>query len=138
MKSARKSSNSRNASLEAIARITAARKKYEFVHSNNGFGPQVPENVDAVKGAGARRGWVTWRNLATSCNRWRRNSSDSQRACEINRVAESLLTHYRDRATDFADVLSENLNVPGATYYKAQVPMNQVQDALNAGRAGRN
>jgi hypothetical protein len=117
---------------EAIAKLQAARRKYEFVSSNNGRKDEVPEQVDAVKvrALDALGDVEKARDIVQSVVREMRRL---HRECEINRVNDAALEGARKRPERLNQLLSEDPNAP-ATFPKAQGHMNQVQNALNGGK----
>jgi hypothetical protein len=118
---------------EALTKLAAARKKYEFVRSNNGTGPELPEHVDAVKvrAQDALGDVEKSRDIVASVVREMRRL---QRECEVNRINEGALNGYRSRTDTLNGVLSEDPNDPRPTFPKTQGLMNLVQTPLNAVR----
>jgi hypothetical protein len=117
---------------EALTKLAAARKKYEFVRSNNGAEPNPPpEHVDAVKvrAQDALGDVEKARDIVASVVREMRRL---QRECEVNRINEGALNGYRSRTERLNTVLSEAPDAPHATFPRAQGLMNQVQNPLNA------
>lgn len=119
---------------EALTKLAAARRKYEFVRSNNGVGvAPPPEQVDAVKvrAQDALGDVEKARDIVASVVREMRRL---QRECEVNRVNEAALNGYRSRTDRLNSVLSEAPDAPHATFPKAQGLMTVVQNPLNAGQ----
>lgn len=118
---------------EALTKLAAARRKYEFVRSNNGVGVPPPEQVDAVKvrAQDALGDVEKARDIVASVVREMRRL---HRECEVNRVNEAALNGYRSRTDRLNSVLSEAPDAPHATFPKAQGLMTFVQNPLNAGQ----
>jgi hypothetical protein len=117
---------------EALTKLTAARRKYEFVRSSNGYKEQTPDQVDAVKvrAQDALGDVEKARDTVVSVVREMRRL---QRECEINRINEAALNGYRARTERLNTVLSERPDVT-ASFPRTQALMNRVQDPLNAGQ----
>lgn len=117
---------------EALAKLAAAKKKYEFVRSSNGYKEETPEQVDSVKvrSQDAYGDVEKSRDIVQSVGREYRRLT---RECEVNQLNEAALKRYRDYTALLESILSESPEV-AITFPKTQGLMAGIQNTLNAGR----
>jgi hypothetical protein len=116
---------------EALLKLAAVKKGYEFVRSNNGFKEETPQQVDTVKvrSQGALMEMEKARDIVQSVGREYRRLT---RECQINRVNEAAQKRYNE-FTDILDgVVSEAPQIP-VTFPKTQALMQAVHAPLNTG-----
>ncbi|MBY0456881.1 MAG: hypothetical protein K2V38_06060, partial [Gemmataceae bacterium] len=125
---------------EAIARLRAAIRKYEFVISSNNFKDQTPENVDAVKvrGNDALQDVDKARDTVQTVVREMRRLA---RESEVNRMEEKTQKRYRDYCEVMDAVLADDPPPAGArllvpitvTFPMSLKQLTNVQNVLNGG-----
>lgn len=118
---------------DALTKLVAAKQKYKFVSSANGFREEVPEQVDSVKvrAQDAFQDVDKARDLVQSVAREYRRLV---RECEINRLNEAVMKRLTDTAVLIESILNESQNAREATFPKTQTLMLAVQNVLNVGR----
>lgn len=118
---------------DALVKLVAAKQKYAFVRSSNGFREEVPEQVDSVKvrGQDAFQDVEKARDLVQGVAREYRRLV---RECEINRLNEAVMKRLTDTAVLIESVVTESPNPKDATFPKTQTLMLAVQNVLNVGR----
>jgi hypothetical protein len=118
---------------DALVKLVAAKQKYAFVRSSNGFREEVPEQVDSVKvrGQDAFQDVEKARDLVQGVAREYRRLV---RECEINRLNEAVMKRLTDTAVLIESVVTESPNPKDATFPKTQALMLAVQNVLNVGR----
>jgi hypothetical protein len=117
---------------EALLKLAAAKRKYEYVSSTNGFKDESPEQVDAVKvrSQDALQDVDKARDIVQGVLREYRRIS---RECLVNRMNEATSTHYSTFSDKLDSILSEDPTKPIA-FPKTQALLNNVQGSLNTGR----
>jgi hypothetical protein len=116
---------------DALAKLAAAKSKYKFVSSANGYRDEVPEQVDSVKvrSQDALQDVEKSRDLVQGVARELRRLV---RECEVNRLNDAALRKAIEHADLVDSVLAEN---PATVNYpKAQTKLLDVQNVLNVGR----
>ncbi|MFM8272769.1 MAG: hypothetical protein ACKODX_10610, partial [Gemmata sp.] len=118
---------------EALVKLAAAKKKYEFVRSTNGLKEETPENVDAVKvrHQDALQDVDKARDIVTTVLR---EFGRIHRECQVNRVIEITTRNYLAYCNELDAILSDDLSAAQPTFPKTQVLLNNVQNTLNSGR----
>jgi hypothetical protein len=123
---------------EALAKLVAAKEKYRFVISNNGYREEIPDQIDPVKvrAQDAFQDVEKARDIVQSVGR---EFVRLARECEINRVVQVTQDRYNKYAKSYELVLSDNPS-PGAdppipvTFPMTQALLTNVQNPLNVGR----
>jgi hypothetical protein len=117
---------------EALLKLAAAKKKYEFVRSNNGYKEETAEQVDAVKvrAADAMQDVEKARDIVQTVGR---EFHRLTRECQINRVIQATTDRYQAYANGYDQILSEDQRLP-VTFPKTQAFLIAVQNSLNSGR----
>ncbi|WP_162669396.1 ABC transporter permease [Gemmata massiliana] len=117
---------------EALVKLAAAKRKYDFVRNSNGFKDETPEQVDAVK--------VRHQDIFQDVEKARdivstvlREFRRIHRECEVNRVIEVTTNNYLRYCGRLEGILSEDPQASVA-FPKTLNLMNNVQNVLNTGR----
>ena len=117
---------------EALLKLAAAKRKYEFVRTTNGYKDETPEQVDAVK-VRAQDAFGDVEKARDVVQAVAREYRRLTRECEINRVNETAQKRYAEFTAEIETILSDAPQVP-VTFPKTQALMTNVQNALNGGR----
>ena len=117
---------------EALLKLAAAKKKYEFVRSANGFKEETPEQVDAVK-VRAQDAYGDVEKARDVVQTVAREYRRLTRECEINRMNEPTQKKYAEFTAEIETVLSESPAAP-VSFIKTQGLLTGVQNTLNGGR----
>ena len=117
---------------EALVKLAAAKRKYDFVISTNGFKEEKDQEVDAVKvrHLDALQDLDKARDIVQTVSREFRRIA---RECQVNRVIDITTKNYLGYCTDLEDILSDD-PVKAVTFPKTQGMMNAVQNTLNGGK----
>lgn len=117
---------------EALVKLAAAKRKYEFVRSSNGYKEETPEYVDPVKvrGLDALQDVEKARDIVQTVLREFRRI---HRECQINRVSDVATNNYLRYCNRIEAILSEDPQVP-VTFAKTQTLLTNVQGILNTNR----
>ena len=117
---------------EALVKLAAAKRKYDFIRNSNGFKDETPEQVDAVKvrHQDASQDVEKARDIVQTVLREFRRIA---RECQVNRVIDVTTNNYLKYCGRLEGILSEDPQASVA-FPKTQNLMNNVQNVLNGGR----
>ena len=111
-------------------KLAAAKKKYEFVRSSNGYKEETPEQVDTVKvrSQDAFGDVEKARDVVQAVGREYRRLT---RECEVNRLNDAALDRYRGFTAKVEAILNEPTTQERFTFVNTQGLMTNVQNVLN-------
>ncbi len=120
---------------EALAKLAAAKRNYEFVRNSNGYKAETPEFVTPVqvRSQGTIGDIEKARDIVQTVGR---EFHRIYRECEVNRLNEKTIEQYRRYVDMFEEIQSENsfkLNLT-TTFPRTLGLLNLVQNSLNGGR----